>query len=56
MTGRYRSDRKLTPFEQRTSEPMGLQAGGTIKVYTPEEWKLRKARLSVIGSAATTTQ
>ena len=35
---------KQSHFERRLSEPMGLQADGTIKTYSPEEFEhLKKA-------------
>lgn len=36
---RSRHGLELTSCEQRLSEPMGLQADGSIKTYTPEEWE-----------------
>jgi len=47
MISRYKPDPKLTPFEQRVSEPMGLQADGSIKVYTPGEFEQEKAAAKV---------
>ena len=47
MTWRNKPDPKLTPFEERLSEPMGLQADGSIKVYTPEEFEQQKAAAKV---------
>jgi hypothetical protein len=43
MSSRDKLDSKLTPFQQRMNEPLGLRADGSIKVYTPAEFEAEKA-------------